>query len=347
MKKTLLATLLFSSYSLAESNEDPDRYTFEAGKNEYMHVISFDSDKTTDTILEDYPEYYRNSGVMIGIFDAGFYFDHEDLKGVLSKGTNKKHYHGTLVAGIISAKKDNELGYTGMVQGKGIYGMRYQDKTNITERETYLKNLCSHFDVINISQTLAYSSYRYKKSSYDEVKHLRTMQWWREIFSSTECSDTLFIVTAGNSNVDSKKENGGIHYSKNSSGNYVYNPSDNIIVAGAIQDDEITRNYGQSVDIYAPENVGGPYKVTSSGTSTYTTNRTGTSYAAPQVTAVAAMIQYEIDNNPARLKEYMLEKADLTMINKVKGKSTRTTSRPILNVHKIVEKVVNDFGPKI
>lgn len=153
------------------------------------------------------------------------------------------------------------------------------------------------------------------------------------------------MLSAGNSNVDARKENGGVQYVK-LNGEYTHIAARNIIVVGAIQGNEITQNYGESVDIYAPENVGGPYRV-SNGTSLYSINKTGTSFAAPQVTGAAAMIQREIKNNPGRLKEYLTTKANLTHISKVKGSSTATASRPILNVYKIVEKVVNDFGPGI
>jgi hypothetical protein len=347
MKKILLATLLLtqSNLSFAESNEGSNEYNFNDGNNKYMHTIGFDSKTSNYTVLSKYPYYHNNTTVMVGIFDSGYFFNHEDLKNRLTSGTSREDMHGTLVAGIIGAEKDNNLGYTGIIKPKKMYGMSYYHKSSAGDRRLYIKSLCSFFDVINISQTLSKTSYRVTKSKYDDESHLSIMNKWRDIFVSPECMNTLFVISGGNSKVDSRKENGGLQYLKTEEG-YKHIPASNIIITGAIQGNEITQNYGESIDIYAPEKIGGPSEVIA-GISLYTDSETGSSITAPQVTGVAAMIQREIKRNPGRLKEYLTTKPNLTMISKVKGSSTATTSRPILNAFKIVEKVVNDFGPGI
>jgi hypothetical protein len=347
MKKILLATLLLtqSNLSLAESNEGSNEYTFNHGNNEYMHTIGFDSKTSNYTVLNKYPYYHHNTTVMVGIFDSGYYFNHEDLTNTLTSGTSREDMHGTLVAGIIGAEKDNNLGYTGIIKPKKMYGMSYYHKPSSNDKRSYVKSLCSYFDVINISQTLSRTAYRVSRSNYNDEIHLISMNKWRDIFLSPECINTTFVISGGNSKVDARKENGGLQYIKVNN-QYIYSSAPNIIITGAIQGNEITQNYGESIDIYAPENIGGP-SIVSNGISLYTKSATGSSITAPQVTGAAAMIQREIKNNPGRLKEYLTTKVNLTMISKVKGLSTATTSRPVLNIYKIVEKVVNDFGPGI
>ncbi len=346
---SIIIIVLFTNYSYSKSNEDTKKYTFEAGKNEYMKIIGFDSDDSSDlTLLNQYAYFHNNPSVSIGVFDSGFYYKFDDLQNQISKGTNSIGDHGTLVSGIIAAEKDNDIGYTGIVNPKQIYGLNFKDKTIGKERTKYIKDLCPHFDVINISLTLSSLAYRYKKEDYNEELHLKVMDKWRRVFFSKECSDTTFVLSAGNSDVDAKKENGGIHYVKvYSSGEFEYRPLDNVVVVGAIQGDEITQNYGESVDIYAPENVGGPKKVTSSGTSIYSIENYGTSFSAPQVTGTIALIHREIRKNPKRLKEFLLYKANLNNISKVRGKNNPTTSRPILNIYEIVKEVVRVYGPPI
>lgn len=350
LKKLIIVIIfLFTSYSYSQSNEDTDKYTFETGKNEYMKIIGFDSDDNSDlTLLSQYAYFHNNPSVSIGVFDSGFYFEFDDLKNQISKGTTSIGNHGTLVSGIIAAEKDNGIGYTGIVNPKHIYGLNLKDKKNWSDRKDYVIKLCPLFDVINISQNLSQKSYLHTGDNYDEELHLRIMREWRSIFFSKSCSDTTFVLSAGNSDVDAKKENGGVHYVKNYSlGEFEYRPLDNVIVVGSIQGDEITQNYGESVDIYAPENVGGPKKVTSSGTSIYSIENNGTSFSAPQVTGTIALIHREIRKNPKRLKEFLLYKADLNNISKVRGKSNPTTARPILNIYEIVKEVVRVYGPPI
>lgn len=264
---------------------------FYKGRNLYLQETGVDSNISNHTVHSEYYYFYKSLYSRIGVFDAGFYFDHEDLKNVLKKGTNKIHYHGTLVSGIIAAEGGNEKGYRGIVEPKYIYGLNYLDKgSSKNSIKSYIKSLCSSFDIFNISLDLSDTSYTQRGNLYNEKQHVQAMEFWRDTFSSSECKNTIFVLSAGNSDVDAIKDVGGIHYIydtvKNKS---IYSPHDNIIIVGSHQSDTISQNYGESIDIYAPEKLGGPYKV-ENGKSTYTRYQTGTSFAAPQVTGAIALM---------------------------------------------------------
>jgi len=268
-----------------------------------MQDIGVDSSNTSANTVHGDFYYYYVSTARIAVIDGGFYFNHEELSN-LKKGTGKRNYHGTLVSGIIMAESNN-VGYRGIVKPKSAYGLYYQHYgSTVKQKASFIKAMCPSFDVVNLSVNLSNTAYKDKGANFDLELHLDAMDAYREVFEA--CSKTLFVLSAGNSDVDAQKENGGIHYTYNSSKNEAsYDPLDNVIVVGAHQGGLApTQDYGESVDIYAPENVGGPYK---SG-STYTQNKLGTSFSAPQVTATAGLAFKSISlrGKPAKVKEYIL-----------------------------------------
>jgi subtilisin family serine protease len=336
----LIIVLFFSLNSIAYNigEEGEDYRSFNRGYNEYMHLIGADSNVLgNNTLHDEYYYFYKALYSKIGVFDMGFYFNHEDLINVLKKGTNTVNYHGTLVSGIIAAESGNQKGFRGITQPKYIYGLNYLDKgRSWSDVSKYIKSLCSAFNIFNISLDVANTSYRQSGNNFNMVKHIKNIQKWRVLISSPECNNTMFVFAGGNSNVDAKKDNGAIHYEYNNSITR-YKPLDNVIIVSSYKDGIISQNYGNSIDIYAPDFLAGPYKF-ESGNSTYTKMQSGSSYAAPQVTAtVSVVLKSFISMQPKKIKEYILNNHYQETITDVDG-----NIKPMLNTYQIINKVYND-----
>jgi hypothetical protein len=334
----IILFLPLSSFAQFLTNEGPNYNHFNKGYNQYLHDTGIDSNSLgNQTLQNEYYYFYKTLYAKIGVFDAGFYFNHEDIKNTVKRGTNETHYHGTLVAGIISAEASNGKGYRGIIDTKYTYGLFHKEKgSSWSSINSYVKSLCGAFNIFNISLDLENTSFRQSGNNYNEIKHIKNIQKWRTLISSPECKNTMFVVAAGNSDVDAKKDMGSLHY-EYVNNSIVYNDLDNVIIVGSIKNGEISENYGKSVDIYAPDSVAGPYKH-ENGNSTYTKYQSGTSFTAPQVTAaVGAVLKSYIIMKPKDIKEYILNKANLSRITDING-----YSRPILNTYQIIDKVYKD-----
>jgi subtilisin family serine protease len=173
--------------------------------------------------------------------------------------------HGTLVAGVISAVRNNQIGIAGIASNSKILTAKAFDVTGNAESDDIARAIL--YAVMNGAKVLNFSFGEQNESPivYDAIKFA----------SSMGC---VMIGSSGN--------NGW---------NFQHYPSDHpeVISVGGV--DESLRisgktNYGSMLDITAPStnimttNVGGGYKFTA-----------GTSLSAPMVTALAAMM---LEKNP-------------------------------------------------
>ncbi|KAK9767642.1 hypothetical protein K7432_002408 [Basidiobolus ranarum] len=210
-------------------------------------------------------------GVDIYIVDTGIFVEHEEFEGRAKWGkvvTNEPSIdangHGTFVAGIIGgktygvAKKANlhavldELG-GGMITSV-ILGMMYVQQEH--------RNKISKKTVVNLSLGMDY--YRIMNEVIEEV-----------IMSG-------IVVVAAAGNGDGFEGQDSCYVSPAS--------APNVITVGSTQEnDEISpfSNYGKCVTLYAPGEL-----ITSSyiGSTTAFTVLSGTSFAAPHVTGIVALI---------------------------------------------------------
>lgn len=231
-------------------------------------------------------DYLEASGpgglVTIAVIDSGVELSHPDLQGILEGGYDFAHSdptpeddagHGTRVCGILGALGDNGFGIAGVAWNVDIRIMPLKFMTYENGRTTgslsdavdAIYHAVEHgADIINASW--GFSSYSYALS---------------DAIAYAQSHGVMFVCSAGNSGEDNDVVN---HYPSNY-------PFDNLIAVAAMNPSgNLARfsNYGMtSVDLVAPgvglstTDLGGGYADWVSGTS----------YATPFVSAVAAMVK--------------------------------------------------------
>ncbi len=253
-----------------------------------------------------YSNYFNH--INIGVVDSGFATEHEDLQGKIvfpSKREEEKNEirtHGTAVAGIIGAIGDNE---------KGIYGICQNSTMICVNWEAgWISALSILFGFGNVIKSGA----KVVNMSVGSSGALDEDEWyWMNFLNDIEGAvfsyymgsllkkgyDFLVVQSSGNGNgpghaVDYGQN--GLFCTINDKsmcapiGISEQEISDRIIIAGACfyKDGEYIQseysNVGDGVDIVAPgDNIKVPY------INGYTTT-SGTSFSAPIVSAVAALV---------------------------------------------------------
>jgi len=221
------------------------------------------------------------SNVIIAVVDSGVDLDHPELKHILIEGYDFTDRgsdpeddtgHGTKVCGIIGANGNNSEGVAGVAWNINISIMplKFMKKNDgkTTGRlsdavDAIYYAVDNGADIINAS----WGFYSYSRSLDDALQYAKD-------------NGVLFISSAGNSSQDNDSKE---HYPSNY-------PYDNIIAVAAM--DKYGNlagfsNYGDnSVDLVAP-GVGLKSTTYNGG---YTSWASGTSYATPFVSSIAAMV---------------------------------------------------------
>lgn len=208
-----------------------------------------------------------NTGITIAFIDTGVDLDHPDLKDSLVKGTNlldskgtpkDDHGHGTNVAGIIAANGNNSIGITGLLWKSKLMPIKALGSDGSGDEATLGRGI--RYAVDNGAKIVVLSLGLYKYSNF-----------MQEVVNYAEEKGVLLVAASGNDGKDVKYP--------------AAYPS--VLAVGGIQQDktiERKSNYGPELDIVAPWMV-----FTTARNNGYDYNE-GTSMAAPQVAAVAAMI---------------------------------------------------------
>ncbi len=256
------------------------------------------------------------SSVRIGVVDTGIDGDHPDLINRVNT-THSEEYllddynplddsngHGTRVAGIIGAQGNNSKGIAGVAWNCNLVSLRASlsiqgsiSDFTLAVQEAESKGI----SIINISAG---------SSSYNTNLYLAIQQF-----------PGLVICGAGNNDLDI--DNNPIYPA-------AYNLT-NIISVGSCGSNDTkssSSNFGRnSVDIFAPgENI---YSTNKNGG--YNTE-SGTSFAAPYVTGVAALILSECPNVTTAQIKYRI----LTYRDPVSSLGSRCVSGGRLNAYKAV-----------
>lgn len=268
--------------------------------------------------------------ILVGVYDTGVNGDHEDLcyKNELDDitssvfsingknlGTNQgtcltdEDGHGTRVAGIIAAYRNNERGISGVCGNAQIVSLR----DVATSIESFIECI-EYADENNV---------RIINCSRGDYQYNSTLKTAIMNYSG------LMVCAAGNAGND------------NDGSLSAYPASydlDNIISVGAIDDnleqwvgDDFSSNYGQtSVDLFAPgKNIVSTYK-----DGGYNID-SGTSFAAPFVTGVAALI-LSIEPNLTVLE---LKGTILLNVISISSLSNKCVTGGILNAESAVKNI--------
>lgn len=254
-----------------------------------------------------------SSNVKVGILDSGIDCDHVDLNDNIDTSLCKYfdgdnilsfltdiYNHGTPIAGIIGAKGDNNQGISGVCQDVTMVSLRVYD-------------INSYGDINPISDKIV-SAITYAEENNIKILNMSFSSNYYETVKNVISSYTGLVVTsAGNLGKDIDEDP-----------SYAYPAAytlENIITVGASDaydnkwDDYIpgtyhpnVSNYGATkVDLFAP---GDDVYSTSSdgGYSSFS----GTSFAAPYVTGVAALLKsYDSTLTPLEIKQAILSNVDV------------------------------------
>ena len=185
--------------------------------------------------------------------------------------------HGTMVAGIIAAQRNNGIGINGVANNVKIMGIRA-----VPDGDEYDKDIALgiRYAVDNGAKVVNMSFGKYYSPHSD---------WTQDAIKYADSKDVLLVISAGNDSYDIDSK---ITY-PNDVAEGAREISDNMIFVGALADTYGSNmvadysNYGKNnVDVFAP------------GSDIYTTEPNnqydyvdGTSFASPNVAGVAAMVR--------------------------------------------------------
>ena len=247
------------------------------------------------------------AGVNVGVIDTGF-VRHEDYLSNMDFSLSESfdaaatdpfdddEGHGTKVAGIIGAVANNEIGIAGVCSEVNLISLKADATVNAFIEAIRYATL-HDIDIVNYSAGGVRS---FNQEEYDAI----------------EDYPGLLVCIAGNDNrnLDGTFEDGKSYYPAN------YD-LDNIIVVGATayaqdEEDEDQKawfsGYGETkVDLFAPGEGVRTTIIDDNAISTSYNSVTGTSFAAPLVTGVAALVLAQNPTyTPAQIKAKILNSVD-------------------------------------
>lgn len=287
---------LLSSTTIRYSGDDSGRWPGETAANTTHNVDSFVSAALPTAWLLQ-----TTSSVPIGVIDSGIKSDHEDITGSYMGGATfgnvatsngiDEQGHGTEVAGVITANGYNNKGSAGVCWNGNVKSLKTLSQKSDGKYTHYVVDTIEAIEYANAIgiKILNISLGKIRESNPDELAAITAF-------------NGLIVCSAGNDAEDTDV------YARYPSG---YD-SDKIIVVGALNETldgpRSTSNYGAtSVDVFAP------------GSDVYTTvidavkydEASGTSFAAPFVTGLAALI-WEADPSlsVAQVKEAIMNNTD-------------------------------------
>ncbi|REK69532.1 S8 family serine peptidase [Paenibacillus paeoniae] len=250
------------------------------------HLVQIGALKAWETIREQ-------TEITIALVDTGVDLDHPDLKDNLVAGTNlvdpKKlpdddNGHGTSVAGVIAAKGNNGIGVAGILWNAKIMPVKALDQWGDGTEQDLGEGVL--YAVRNGAKVVVLSVGLHRYSPY-----------MQDIVNYAENHGVLLVAAAGNDGVTLGSK-AAVKYPA---------AYPTVLAVGGVKDDGVPdprSNPGPELDLLAPWNVyttgvGGTYK-----------KEEGSSMAAPQVAAAAALlIAQHPDFQPYQIRELLRQTA--------------------------------------
>jgi cell wall-associated protease len=277
--------------------------TLSQSKTIWQSVFTQIGENTTNAkVLKDLAEYYakQNNTVNPDLeARARIIGDDPDIRDTKPYGNNvlkaPDASHGTGVAGLICAVRNNGYGIDGVADNVRIMSIKA-----VPNGDEYDKDIANaiHYAVDNGAK-IVNMSFGKKISPHKD--------WVDEAFKYAAAHDVLLVMASGNDNqdVDLKPEFPNSTYLDGTT-------TDNVINVGSSgprQDSTLAAsftNYGKkNVDVFAPG-----VKVTSIDTDAEFNTEDGTSFSAPIVTGIAALcLEYYPELSARQLKQAVLESA--------------------------------------
>ncbi len=258
----------------------------------------------------DYSDYF--SVINIGIVDSGFDTEHPEFDGRIifpsRKHANRNYqdFHGSHVAGIIGAKRDNSEGIAGVCDNSKLICVDWQPEL-LQFWNTELAIFFGFADVVKAGAKVVNFSLGTSGSKTDDRN-----SFWEEYFTSAAVSlmmsallskgyDFIAVQSAGNGDYFGEPMNA------NCNGHFAMLREGNILTFGGITADDILdriiivacakyNGFGEYIQSDFT-NVGNAVTIAAPGESIYSCSTdggyeylSGTSMAAPVVTGVASLV---------------------------------------------------------
>ena len=294
-EKVKMSQMAMLDLMQANNLTDATNKDFMDGFKEYL-----DQEQDKADAKEKAPPAYREDIVKDNYSDFN---DRYYGNGNLYVPNNLSSLHGTHVAGIIAAQRNNKKGMDGVADNVKIMSVRV-----VPDGDEYDKDVALgiRYAVDNGAQVINMSFGKYfspdKKWVDDAVKY-------------AESKGVLLISAAGNENFNADSM---IHFPNNNLLDGT--TAKNWITVGASSDMTIPQvskegapyhsivayfsNYGKSVDVFAPG-----MKIYSTVPENHYENEQGTSMASPVVAGIAALILEYYPNLSAEQVKYCIEKS--------------------------------------
>ncbi len=216
------------------------------------------------------------SGVRVAVVDTGIETSHYDLVNKIYKAEKcgnaaseiDRYGHGTHVAGIIAAEKDNSRGGAGVAPGAEIYSVCVGNPSGENEGITISSLLTGVKKAVNEEAAVVNVSLGLKGIPDEE-----TIRYMQKVMDYAYENGTTVVASAGNDSSSARHYPAGLNH---------------VIAVGACtRYGELAyySNYGDWVDLVAPGST--IYSTYLNGSYSYLS---GTSMAAPVVTGAAALI---------------------------------------------------------